>query len=183
MPLSRPAISLALRLSTPLSSPKSRTMICARVPATSSSIRHWIGWLKLATMPGTSSMASRILSINSSRLLALVHSPRGLSEPTNPVLSTPRASIAMPVCPVRETIVSSSGNCFRRRSTSADAAIAVSSDTPGSIWRSMSKAPSSITGRNSVPSRGTATPAATSESAATATTATRWPSAHRRTGR
>ena len=105
-------------------------------------------------MPGMSATASRILSISSSRDRALVHSPRGFSVPTNPVLSTPRASTATPVWPVRDTIVSSSGNAFRRRSISRDVSMALSSETPGSICTSMSKAPSSITGMNSVPRRG-----------------------------
>ena len=41
-----------------------------------------------------------------------------MSTPTKPVLSTPRASRATPVCPVRDTTVVSSGNCFSRVSTS-----------------------------------------------------------------
>ena len=93
------AISPAFRLSTSVSSPKSLTITWARVPATSSSIRHWIGWLKLNTIPGMSASESRILSISSSRERALVHCSRGLSAPTNPVLSTPRASIATPGLP------------------------------------------------------------------------------------
>ena len=57
-------------------------MSWARVPATSSSIRQAIGWLKEKAMPGKSAIASRIFSVSSSRVGAVVHSSRGLSMPT-----------------------------------------------------------------------------------------------------
>ena len=57
-------------------------MSWARVPATSSSMRQAIGWLKEKAMPGKSDIASRILSVSSSRERAEVHSLRGLSMPT-----------------------------------------------------------------------------------------------------
>ncbi len=141
-----------------------------------------MGWLKLATTPGMSATDSRIRSMSSSRDRALVHALRGASVPTNPVLSTPRASTDTPVWPVRDTIVSSSGNAFRRRSISRDVSMALSSDTLGSICTSMSKAPSSITGMNSVPRRGRATIAAVRGTSATTSIAARCASAHRSAG-
>ena len=146
-------------------------------------MRHWIGWLKLATTPGMSAIAFRMRLVSSSRVRALVHCPIGLRAPTNPVLSTPRASTATPVWPVRDTIVSSSGNRFSRRSISPVTSSALSSETPGSSWTSMSNAPSSITGMNSVPRRGRAASAATSDRAQPASTRARCASDQRRIGR
>ena len=157
-------------------------MTCARVPATSSSMRHWMGWLKLATTPGMSATASRIFPVSSSRVRALVQAERGFSEPTKPVLSTPRASTATPVCPVRETMVWSSGKRLRRCSISPATSSALSSDTLGSSCTSMSKAPSSMIGMNSVPSRGSATAATVSAAAAMVSTMARCVSAQRSAG-